>query len=148
MRHAGVAAAKAIGRARGTGTVDVYITAGSGLPAEDLLAQVQDDLQAKREIAVDVQVLAPTAKSVDVNLELEISSQADYETVKTAVETEILGYFNGKLLGKAVHLSQLHALLYGVEGLENYHILTPTEDTSVESTVLPVLGTLSISQIS
>ena len=44
MSHTGVAAAKAVGRARGIGTVDVYIAAESGTPEEELIAAVQADL--------------------------------------------------------------------------------------------------------
>lgn len=146
MRHAGVVAAKAVGRARGVGTVDVYVAAVNGLPDGELLAQVQEELQAKREIAVDVKVLAPSARAVDVSLELKVSAQADFEKVKAAAEEAIGNYFNGNLLGKAVHLSQLYALLYGIEGVENYHILIPTEDVAAENTVLPVLGALSVTQ--
>ena len=59
MGHEGVAAARAVGRARGIGTVDVYIATAAGLPNGTLLAAVQADLQERREIAVDVQVKAP-----------------------------------------------------------------------------------------
>ena len=60
MGHEGVAAARAVGRARGIGTVDVYIAtearpAGGG----HCWQAVQADLQERREIAVDVQVKAP-----------------------------------------------------------------------------------------
>ena len=41
MGHEGVAAARAVGRARGIGTVDVYIATAAGLPNGTLLAAVQ-----------------------------------------------------------------------------------------------------------
>ena len=66
MGHEGVAAARAVGRARGIGTVDVYIATAAGLPNGTLLAAVQADLQERREIAVDVQVKAPAAVEMDV----------------------------------------------------------------------------------
>ena len=74
------------------------------------------------------------------------ADMTEFEKVKAAAEEAIGNYFNGNLLGRAVHLSQLYALLYGIEGVENYHILIPTEDVAAENTVLPVLGALSVTQ--
>ena len=64
--------ARAVGRARGIGTVDVYIATAAGLPNGTLLAAVQADLQERREIAVDVQVKAPAAVEMDVSAELAV----------------------------------------------------------------------------
>ena len=54
-----VAAARAVGRARGIGTVDVYVATHSGTPSGALLDEIAAALDKKREIAVDVEVLAP-----------------------------------------------------------------------------------------
>ena len=145
--YPGVVAAKAVGRARGVGTVDIYVATTVGSPEEALLSEIQADLEEKREIAVDLQVLAPTEKSVDVSVALSVSSETDFETVQAAAQDRIRDYFTGALLGKAVQLADLYALLHNVEGLSNYHILAPTEDVAAETTVLPVLGTLSISAL-
>lgn len=145
LRVSGVAAARAVGRARGIGTVDVYVATTAGLPDAALISEIQQALEEKREIAVDVQVKAPTAQAVHVQLTLEIAEGAVFDTVKAAVDTAVRGYFTGARLGKPVLLSELHALLHSVEGLENYHILTPTGDTASSPSVLPALGTLSIS---
>ena len=56
MRFPNVAAAKAVGRARGIGTVDVYVSTHGGAPGEALLGEIRAALQKKREIAVDVAV--------------------------------------------------------------------------------------------
>ena len=86
MGHEGVAAARAVGRARGIGTVDVYIATAAGLPNGTLLAAVQADLQERREIAVDVQVKAPEAVEMDVSAELAVREGADFSAVKAAAE--------------------------------------------------------------
>lgn len=142
MLHPGVAAAQAVGRARGIGTVDVYVAATAGTPEEELLAEIAADLQSKREIAVDVAVKAPEERRVDVALEVRA---VDYEPVRAAAESALRGYFTGERLGQAVLLSQLHALLHQVEGLENYHILAPAADVDAAIGVLPVLGAVQIS---
>ncbi len=145
MLYPGVAAAKAVGRARGVGTVDVYVATTAGIPANELLQKIQKDLAEKREISVDVKVLAPTAKPVQVTLSLEIANGAQFEIVKKEVEAALHLYFSGERLGKAVLLSQLHAVLYGIKDLVNYHIQAPAADVEIKTMELPTLGTLTIS---
>lgn len=147
MAHEGVAAATAIGRARGIGTVDVYVASPGGAPAPALLEELRSELAAKREIAVDVQVLAPTERTVDVSAELAVEEGTDFAAVSEAAERAVRSYFTGKLLGEAVLTAKLGSVLYGVEGVRNYHLLAPAADTAADSAVLPVLGTLHITQI-
>lgn len=147
MSHQGVTSAVAVGRPRGIGTVDVYITAMAGAPTAELLAEVEEDLQAHREIAVDVQVKAPDETTVDVSAEVEVKSGADFSSVQAEAESAIRNWFTGKLLGKRVRLSELGELLYHIEDVENYHILSPMEDLAASPSTLPVLGSLSITEV-
>lgn len=147
MQYPGVAAAKAIGRARGIGTVDVYVATTIGVPDAALVAAIQEDLEAKREIAVDLEVKAPTPKAVDVSVELNARSGFLQEDVKSGAETAIRSYFTGERLSGPVRLSDLYVLLHDVEGIGDYHILAPAADVDAADTVLPVLGTLSISSL-
>ena len=147
MSHDGVASAKAVGRARGIGTVDVYVAGESGLPDEELLVQVQADLQEKREIAVDVQVLAPTVQTVDVSVAVAVKDGADFETVKMAVEQELINFFGGRLLAQPVRLAELGNRVYSVEGVVNYRFSAPVEDLAADSAVLPMLGTLNVTEM-
>lgn len=144
MSHSGVAAAKAVGRARGVGTVNVYIAAPDGTPTAELVEQVRADLAKKREISVDVQVLAPTTAEVPVTVEIAVRDGADGTQVKAAVAQAVGTFFSGGLLGKPVLLAELGRRIYDVEGVENYHLLAPTEDLEQSASVLPVLGNLSV----
>ena len=144
MNYPGVAAARAVGRARGIGTVDVYVTAENGIPTADLLEGLQAELQEKREIAVDVEVKAPTVSAVDVSVEIAAAEGWDFAVVKAAVELSVTTFFNGRLLGKPVRLADLGNRIYALDGVENYRISAPTEDLAADVSVLPVLGTLSI----
>lgn len=146
MSHTGVAAATVIGRARGIGTVDVYIATEAGLPDEALLREVQQDLQEKREIAVDVEVLAPETKAVDITLSLD-AGEGDFETLRLRVEAVIRSFFSGHLLGKGILLAQLGSLVYGVEGVKNYRFSAPTQDLAASDSVLPVLGALTLTNM-
>lgn len=145
-RHEGVAAAKAIGKARGVGTVNVYVATPNGVPTEALLTELETVFRKSREIAVDVQVKAPTTSAVNVSMTVEPEHGVEFSTVKTAVEALLAEFFNGKLLGKAVTLAELGSRVYALAGVKNYHITAPTADVAASDTVLPVLGTVSITE--
>ena len=147
MSHEGVAAAQAVGRARGVGTVDVYIATEAGLPDAELLEKVRSDLQEKREIAVDVEVLSPEAESVDVTVEIAVAENSSFEAVKPLAEQAVTGLFTGQLLGKPVLLAELGRRIYAVEGVGNYHISSPAADVTGGEGKLQVLGTLTITEM-
>ena len=147
MSHDGVAAARAVGRARGIGTVDVYIAGENGLPGAALLEEVQSDLQERREIAVDVEVKAPATAVVDVSAAIAVRAGADFDEVKARAELAIANLFTGRMLGRPVLLAELGSRLYALEGVENYHLSAPAADLAANSTVLPVLGTLTVTEL-
>ena len=147
MRYPGVAAAKAVGRARGIGTVNVVIATHAGVPDAALLAAVETDLQRKREIAVDVKVLAPTVEMVAVTAALKAAPGYTFAEVKTGAQSALEALFTGELLGKSVTTARLLTLLCGVEGVENVHLTAPAADVAVGSTELPMLGTVTISEL-
>lgn len=145
-RHEGVATAKAVGKARGAGTVDVYVSAPDGIPSEKLLTELQTVFQKSREIAVNVQVKAPTAATVNVAVTVKTAEGTDFAKVKTAVEADLAEQFNGKLLGRGVKLAELNSRIYALPGVENCHITAPSADLAANDTVLPVLGTVTVTE--
>ena len=147
MRYPGVAAAKAVGRARGIGTVNVVIATHAGVPDAALLAAVETDLQKKREIAVDVKVLAPAVETVAVTAALKAAPGYTFAEVKAGAQSALEALFTGELLGKSVTTARLLTLLCGVEGVENVHLTAPAADVAVDATELPMLGTVTISEL-
>ena len=147
MRYPGVAAAKAVGRARGIGTVNVVIATHAGVPDAALLAAVETDLQKKREIAVDVTVLAPAVETVAVTAALKAAPGYTFAEAKAGAQSALEALFTGELLGKSVTTARLLTLLCGVEGVENVHLTAPAADVAVGSTELPMLGTVTISEL-
>ena len=59
----------------------------------------------------------------------------------------IMALFTGELLGKSVTTARLLTLLCGVGGVENVHLTAPAADVAVGSTELPMLGTVTISEL-
>ena len=139
--------AQAVGRARGIGTVNVVIATHAGVPDAALLAAVETDLQKKREIAVDVKVLAPAVETVAVTAALKAAPGYTFAEAKAGAQSALEALFTGELLGKSVTTARLLTLLCGVEGVENVHLTAPAADVAVGSTELPMLGTVTISEL-
>lgn len=147
MNVPGVAAAKAVGRARGIGTVDVYVATEAGLPDGELLAAIETALQEKREIAVDVAVCAPQEQTVDVSVAIQAAEGYTYDQAADDADAAIRAHFTGDLLGKGVTLAELGHLLYSLESVANYRFTAPAADVAAVTTALPRLGTLAISDM-
>jgi len=139
-----VAAAAVVARPRGVGSVDVVPASLAGLPSVDLLKQLEEYFNERREIAVDLLVRAPETVTVDIAVQVEPEPGRNQEEVLNRVEEALRGWFTGKLLGKNILLARLGELIYHCDGVENYAILTPAADRMVEDDVLPVLGTLRV----
>ena len=128
-------------------TVDVFLATAAGLPDSGLLEQVAAHLEERREIAVDVQVKAPEVRTVDVSVKVAARPGADFDTVRQAVESAVRGWFDGRLLGQSVLRAQLGALIFGVEGVENYALTAPAADVAAAVDELPQLGTLTVAAL-
>ena len=126
MRYPGVAAAKAVGRARGIGTVNVVIATHAGVPDAALLAAVE---------------------TVAVTVALKAAPGYTFAEVKAGAQSALEALFTGELLGKSVTTARLLTLLCGVGGVENVHLTAPAADVAVGSTELPMLGTVTISEL-
>ena len=144
LSHPLVVAAKAVGRARGLGTVDVTLASADGAPAQAVLDEVAEALSKKREIAVDLRVSAPTLKTVNVSAAVKAQ---DFAAVKARVETALRGFFTGEKLGKSVYIAQLIALIASVEGVENCALSAPAADLVIAETELAMLGTLTVTEM-
>lgn len=141
-----VAAAAVIPRPRGVGSVDVVPATMAGLPGEELLAELEDYFEQRREIAVDVQVRAPETVTVNIAVEVEPEKGRDKAQVLAGVEETIQSWFTGRLLGQRILLARLGSLIYGCDGVANYAITAPAADVAVEEDQLPVLGTLTVEE--
>ena len=140
----GVAAVAVLPRNRGVGTVDIVPAAQGGVPGQDLLDALQDHFDRVREIACDVKVLAPTAQTVDVSVELWAQEGRSFEEVAGAVRDALEDWFNGERLGRPLPRAQLISLIYAVDGVANCRLAAPAEDLPLSSVILPVLGALDV----
>lgn len=146
LQHPGAAAVRVIPRYQGVGTVGVVVATQSGEVSESLLEEIRKDLQAVREIAVDVTVMAPQIETVDVAVTIWPKAGVPFAAAKQAVTDALGAHFTGKLLGKSVYLATLGGVIYGTGKVENYAIAQPAGDLGAQDTVLPRLGTLTVTE--
>ena len=142
-----MAAAAAVGRARGVGTVDLYIATDAGVPDEDMLRQVDEALQERREISVDLRVLAPKAEPVEIAVALRPAQGRTFAQARTDADAVLRAAFTGAILGKGVTLAYLGNLLYRLESVANYRFTSPTADLEASPTHLPTLGSVAITEM-
>ena len=139
-----VRACTVLPRNRGRGTVDVVIATAAGLPGSELLDQVRTYFAERREIAVDVSVLAPKVKEVAVSLTLTPAAGVEGQRAKEAAEAALSAFFSGERLGKSVLLAQLNQLIFSLPEVANCALSAPAADVAVERDELPRLGTLTV----
>lgn len=147
METPGVGAVSVIPRARGRGTVDIYVSSETGLPSPGLLADIEDKLQLVREICVDLSVKAPDPVSVGINLKVQPETGYTFSAAKNDVKNAVESQFDGRLLGKSVLTAFLSSIVYPLPSVKNFVILSPAADVILGPDKLPVLGTLTISEM-
>jgi len=146
LSRPGVAAAVAVGRPRGVGSVDLYVATDAGIPDAALLSELNAYLQEKREISVDLRVLAPTPQAVNISVAIQPAGNASFAAAKADADAALRSVFTGALLGKGVTLAYLGNLLYDLDSIQNYHFTAPGADLPASPTVLPRLGTVKITE--
>lgn len=147
MEVNGVAAVQVLPKNRGLGTVDLYISATEGMPSPELVEQVKNRLESRREIGVSLQVLAPTPRPVDVLVQVKPREGRTVGTVLQQVRDALSVWFDGTLLGNDVLLARLGQVIYQVDGVENYRFYAPAYDVKMGKGQIPVLGNLSVEEM-
>ncbi len=142
-----VAEASVIPRARGIGTVDVVVATAAGSPDAALLEALAAYFEARREIAVDVQVKAPVLKTVPVSVRVAPAAGYTAQEAREAAGAAVRGWFDGRLLGQGVLRARLGALIFGADAVANCVVDAPAADVAGAAGTLPVLGTLSVTDL-
>lgn len=146
LSHQGAEAVQVIPRYQGIGTVAVVVAGKEGPADETLLQEIREDLEAVREIAVDVTVMAPQTRTVNVTGTLSPLPGVTFQEAKLAAETALRAYFTGALLGEPVYRARLGQLLLETGKIDNYSLSVPGTDVAADDQVLPVLGAMSFAE--
>ena len=112
----------------------------------DLGGLTQADLDAVREIAVDVTVLAPEIETVPVSAQMLPKTGVRFETAKIAAEKAVKALFTGALLGKNLYRSAISSAIFATGLVENVALLQPQADIPAAAKTLCRLGALTITE--
>ena len=139
-----VAAVTVLPKYDGVGTVGVVPAAQGGMPAEELLEEMQTYFDQVREIACKVTVLAPEKHEVELELRVLAEKDRDFDTVAGTVRQTLTDWFNGERLGQPLLRAQLTSLVFGVDGVANCELIRPETDLALDRKTLPVLKKLTV----
>lgn len=140
----GVAACTVIPRNRGQGTVDVVIASPEGAPSEELIEKLQQHFDQRREIAVDVQVMAPTIRPIPMKIFIIAAEGADREATREKVTRAVENFFSGARLGKKLVIAELTHLIFSQGGMVNCEVASPNRDMVAKTGDLFTLKNLSV----
>ncbi len=147
LAYDGVHSASVVSKARGAGTVDIYI-AGKGAVAENaLITEIQSAISQIKEINVDIQVKSPTLVTKNVTVSIIVKDGYQFSAVKSACEIAIEEYGDSLEIGEPFLIAALGSVIFTTEGVKNYHLTGGgNTDISGDDTKLITIGTITITE--
>lgn len=133
MSNPKVISANIISCARGAGTVDVVFESSEQQEEEIDKIKKQLDIQLNfiREIGTSAKSFPCINELIDIVIYIKISHGADKQTVINEATQKIRCYLDKLKVGENLIVAELSNILYTTNGIENYSIVTPKEDTSI-----------------
>ena len=108
--------------------VTVLSTQGNGRPDEELLAQVFNTLDPRRDFTARVTLAPAVINHYSVNASLTLFDGPDSELVRLNSQEKLIAHVADRhRLGHDITIAGLHAALWG-EGVQNVHLSTPVSD--------------------
>jgi uncharacterized phage protein gp47/JayE len=140
----GISKAGAVGRVRGAGTVNVYVCGNGAEAASSSIEMAQTLLSSKRELNVDVKVLA--ANLVAYNLDITIYKKGSWSTndAYNKCVQAFTDYINSIDVGGKVYLSALGKALLETGCIENYEFNSTMYDKEIAKSQCFSVGSIDI----
>ena len=144
----GVYSASVVGRGRGNGTVDVYISARGREVSSAVMDRVQALMDECREVNTDVQVCDPDEMNITLYIQLSVVPGYSFSAVSAEVENAVENYINGLGIGQDVLLSKVGELVYHIEGVQDYRFVESYgSDTLIPDTCYPVAHNIIVREV-
>ncbi len=147
LQYDNVYSASAVSRAGGDGTVYVYVAERGGALSDNDMKSIQDDINALREINVDVTVKKP--KEVKRSVDIIIYPQEGYifSDIKDECEAVIGEYFSSLKIGEPYLLAGLGNAIFNIEGVKNYRFGSGnSSDYTTSANELVCMETVTITE--
>ena len=123
---AGVADALVIPRRRGGGSVDVVITASTGNPSAEVIANCLEFIQEQCSVIADVWVYAPTIRTVNCTALVELAGGYTLAEVQSAAQVAYEALLGALKPGEALKRSQIEAMVNNLAGVVDRSVTAPT----------------------
>ncbi|MGN0452782.1 MAG: baseplate J/gp47 family protein [Ruminococcus sp.] len=143
----GVSGAGVVPRARGAGTVDVYISADGTAVSDETLQNTQNTLSKLREVNVDVLVKKAEAAYTSLYIRLDVKDGFEFSVVKDRCIAEINDYVASRGVAGSVILTEAGERIFHIEGVKEYcFVPSINADLRCGENQYPVLKTLVITE--
>ncbi|MCQ2514495.1 MAG: baseplate J/gp47 family protein [Ruminococcus sp.] len=140
----GVSKVGIMGKARGTGTVDVYLGGNGVAVSDNALQKVQEVLSKNRELNVDVKAFKATAVFCDLDIVVYRKVGYSSSEVYTICLNAFRDYLASLPLGGTMYLSTLGLYLMNTGCIDNYEFNTSMIDTSIPKSKFLSVGDVNI----
>jgi uncharacterized phage protein gp47/JayE len=144
----GVYSASVVGRGRGNGTVDVYISGrGSEVPAT-VKNRVQELLDEYRELNTDVLARDPEEMDITLYIQLSVVPGYSFSTVSAEVQSAVEDYIDALGIGQDVLLSKIGEVIYHIEGVQDFRFVESYgSDTLIPANCYPVADNIIVREV-
>ncbi|NCC87423.1 MAG: hypothetical protein EOM05_06085 [Clostridia bacterium] len=133
MQNPRVVSANVISAARGAGTIDVVFDTAE--EEDEQITEIQNELDAtfavSREIGTDVKASFYQPKFINFLVYIKVKSGFGSSEVIAQCEDKINEYAESLRVGEDCIKARLGNVLYNIDGVDNYNIVSPYEDTSI-----------------
>lgn len=121
----GVADALVLPRRRGSGTVDIVITASHGVPSDEVIAACQAHIEDQCSVIADIAVYAPAERFVDCSAQVELADGYTLADVQVAAQSAYAALLNNLKPQEPLKRSQIEAMVSNLAGVVDRIVLSP-----------------------
>ena len=116
----GVDSVNVVPRARGTGTVDVYIACPDFSDPSQILSDVQSIMNSNREVNVDVRVDIANIIRANIGVEVELKDGYSLNDVRNNITDTVGAYINSLDVGEGIFEYPLSSAVLKADGVKNF----------------------------
>ncbi len=141
----GVDQATAVPNVPSAGQVTVYISGpGGSIPGSDVIAAVLAALQEQDLANITINVSTFTAVSTNVTVDATTDPAYTLSDVTAGVQTAIANYINNLDVGATLYLSGIVDAVFGLPGIIDVTVTTPSTNQTTGSTSKRTAGTITV----
>lgn len=119
---------------RGSGTVDIAITSGDGLPSDAVVAECQAYIDSVRPVgAKSVLVIKPVIKTVNFVIEVALDDGVTLNEMQSEIEQALINYFASLKPADTLVVSQIEAVISDLIGVVDRNLISPTKNQTIDA---------------